>query len=237
MVVSVVGDVTTDDVRKNAEKYFADVSDAPKPDPIDTVEPEQKAERRAILEDPGQPLVIIGWHMPQASDPRYAAYKALADVMGGGEHSRLHKVLVKETKTCAAVFAGTGVIGEKYPGLLVVFAVPAAGQDPMKVEQQVYDVLKEMETTKPITDEELQGHKTRVRAQKIAAAEQNQSLASQLSEAQTFYGDWREFFREQERIQSLTVAQIQDAMKTSLTKRNRTVGMIVTTQTAAAGGQ
>ena len=238
MVTAVVGDVSVDDVRRNAEKYFSDISDAPKPDPLDTVEPVQKAEHRVILEDPGQPLVIIGWHMPQASDPRYGSYKALADVMGGGEHSRLYKTLVKETKTCAGVFTGTGLIGEKYPGLFIAFAVPAAGQDPLKVEQQVYDVLKEMETTKPITDEELAGYKTRVRSQKIDQVEQNQTLASQLAEAQTVLGDWRQFFREQERIQSLTVAQLQDAMKNTLTKSNRTVAVIInTTQAATAGGQ
>src|SRR5207247_6317027 len=41
MVVAVVGDVTLDEVRRDATKSFADRSDAPKPPPPDTGQPEQ----------------------------------------------------------------------------------------------------------------------------------------------------------------------------------------------------
>ena len=111
MTVAVVGDVTTADVQAVAAKYFGDLSDAPPPPPLDTVEPEQRAERRVILEDPAQPFVIIGWHIPAATDPRYAAYKALADLLAGGDWSRLVKSLVKEKKIAVRISSGTGFPG------------------------------------------------------------------------------------------------------------------------------
>ena len=239
MTVAVVGDVTLADVQNYAQKYFSDLSDAPKPPPVDTEEPEQKAERRVIIEDPAQPYVIIGWHIPAASDPSYTAYQALASLLAGGDFARLNKVLVKEKKIVTQVFATTGVPGEKYPNLFLILGVPAAGQDPLKVEQEIYAVLDEVQKSKPFTDDELAGYKVRVKSGKIASVDQNSDLASELARAQIVYGDWREFFREQERVQALKVSDLMDAMKRSLMKSNRTVGVIVSpsSQAVNAGGK
>jgi predicted Zn-dependent peptidase len=237
MTIAIVGDVTVADVKKYAEKYFGELSDAPKPPPIDTVEPEQKAERRVLLEDPAQPYVVAGWHIPAASDPTYPAYKALADLLASGDYARLNKKLVKEKKIVTQVGAVAGLIGEKYPNMFATLAVPAAGQDPLAVEKELYAAMDEIEKSKPFTDEELAGYKVRVKAQKIDQAESNASLAGQLAQAQVLYGDWREFFREQERVQALTVKDVMDVMKKSLVKSNRTVGMIVPPEkTASTGG-
>jgi len=234
MVTAVVGDVTLADVQRYAKEYFSDLSSAPKPPPIDTVEPEQHAERRVILEDPGQPLIIIGWHVPAASDPTYPAYEAVADLLAGGDYSRLIKRLVKEKRVATRIDAGPGYPGEKYPNLFTLFVTPAAGQDPLKVEQEVYAALEEIETTKPFTNDELAGYKVRVKAQKIASVERNEDLANELAQAQTLYGDWREFFREQERVQRLKVSDLQNAMKTAFIKSNRTVGILTSPTTGAA---
>ncbi|MFI5370454.1 MAG: M16 family metallopeptidase [Candidatus Eisenbacteria bacterium] len=233
MVIALVGDVKLDEAKRIAEKYFGRLSDAPAPPPVDTVEPEQKAERRVTLEESSQPTILIGWHIPAASDPTYAAYKALADLLGGGDYARLNKVLVKERKVATQVQVFTGYPGEKYPGLLGMVVVPASGQDPLEVEKQVYALMDSIATRHPFTAEELAGYQTRIKAQKIGAAGDNSSLASELAQAEVIYGGWREFFREQERIQSLTPAQVMAAMKRSCTRSNRTVGMIVNPPTAA----
>jgi predicted Zn-dependent peptidase len=227
MTVAVVGDVATADVQNVAQKYFSDISSEPPPPPIDTVEPEQRAERRVILEDPAQPIVLIGWHIPAGTDPRYASYKALADLLAGGDWARLNKALVKEQKIVTQIQMFTGFPGEKYPNQIVIFAVPAAGQDPLAVEKAIYDVLDGIQKDKPFTADELAGYKVRVKASKIDAAEENANLASELAQAQNLYGDWHEFFREQERVQGLTVTDVMGAMKASLIRSNRTVGLIV----------
>jgi predicted Zn-dependent peptidase len=235
MVTAVVGDVTTDDVKRLAEKYFSGLSSAPKPPPIDTQEPPQHAERRVILEDTAQPILVIGWHVPASTDPPSPACKALADLLAGGDYARLNKALVKERKIATQLNAFTGFPGERYPNQLVLFIVPAAGQDPEVVERAVYGVLDSI-AAKPFTQEELAGYKVRMRAKKIEAAEDNASLAGELAQAQDLYGDWHEFFRESERVQALRPADLMDAMKTYLVRLNRTVGMIVNPKTAAAEG-
>jgi len=238
ITIAVVGDVTVDEVKRLANRYFSAVSDAPAPPPLDTVEPPQAAERRILLEDAAQPAVLIGWHVPAASDPGYAAYKAAADLLGGGNWSRLYKVLVKERKLAVQVSCGTGDPGEKYPNLLTLFIVPATGTDPTVVEKAAYEVIADAMGPHPFTPDELSGYKVRVRAEKIATVEDNSDFAGELAQAQVLYGGWREFFREQERVQSLRPDDLTAAMKQALVRHNRTVAMIVSPpdSTADAGG-
>lgn len=236
MTVVLVGDVTLPEVKRLATKYFSAVSDAPAPPPIDTVEPKQIAERRVTIEDKAQPFVIVGWHIPAVSDPSYAAWKAAADLLGGGRWSRLYKTLVKDRQIAVQAGCATGEPGEKYPNLFVMFLVPAQGQDPAAVEKAAYDVIAEAMGAKPFTQEELDGYKVRVRAQKIGAVEDNGELAGELAQAQALYGGWREFFREQERVQALTPGDLQAVMHAGLVKRNRTVASIVNPPADAQDG-
>jgi predicted Zn-dependent peptidase len=234
LTIAVVGDVTLDQVKQLATKYFSAVSDAPAPPPVDTVEPKQIGERRVTIEDKAQPIILVGWHIPAVSDPSYAAWKAAADLLGGGRWSRLYKTLVKEKKIAVQVGCSTGEPGEKYPNLMMMYIVPASGQDPGAVEQAAYDVIADAMGGKPFTNEELDGSKVRVRAQKIGSAEDNGELAGELAQAQALYGGWREFFREQERVQTLTPDDLTAVMREGLVKSNRTVATIVN---PPAGGE
>jgi predicted Zn-dependent peptidase len=236
MAVAVVGDVRLEDLERYAKKYWSDVPSGPLPAGIDTVEPEQKSERRVIQVDPSQPVLVIAWHIPAATDPSYRVYEALASVLGGGDYARLHKRLVKEKKMAVQAQAFAGLPGNKYPSLLGVFVVPAAGQDPVEVEKEVYALLEEIQTTAPFTQEEVDGWRVRERAQTISACEDNSDLALQLASHEMIFGDWREFFRQQERAQAVTADQVMAAMKERLTRMNRTVGMIVNSEEDAASG-
>lgn len=234
MTIAVVGDVTLAEVKRLAEKYFSAISDAPAPPPLDTVEPKQIAERRVVLEDKAQPIVVVGWHIPAASDPSYSAYEAAADLLGGGRWSRLYKALVKDKKIAVQVGTGTGNPGEKYPNLFTLFIVPASGQDPEKVEQEAYAVIEDVLGAHPFTQDELNGYKVRVRAQKIGSVEDNGELAGELAQAQALYGDWRDYFREQERVQSLRIEDLTAVLRESLVRSNRTVAMIKAPAATAA---
>jgi predicted Zn-dependent peptidase len=238
LCVALVGDVKEEEAKQNAERYWGDLSDAPAPPPIDTVEPQQKAERRVIIEDPAQPFIFIGWHCPAGTDPTFPAYEALGSLLAGGDFARLNKRLVKEKKIAVQLQATPGFPGQKYPNLFILVVVPAAGQDPLAVEQEVYLALGEVQTS-GFTEEELDGYKVRTRAQKISEVESNSGLALQLAQAQIFYGDWHEWFRETERVQALTLGDLKSAMEKTLVKSNRTVGMIVNAkpETSAGGGR
>ena len=235
ITVAVVGDVTPAELERVAKRYFDDIPGGPAAAGVQAVEPEQKAERRVTLNDAAQPIVMVGWHMPACTDAHFTAYEALADLLGGGDHARLQKALVRDAAIAVDIQTTTGFPGEKYPGLYGVLAVPAEGVAPDSLERGVERVVQDASTAHPLTQEELDGYKVRARAQKLGAVEQNASLAHELGHAQALHHDWRAFFREQDEVQSLTLDDLSQALRT-FTAENRVVSMLVPPPAAGKAG-
>jgi predicted Zn-dependent peptidase len=226
MYIAVVGDVKFDEVKRLAEKYFSAVSDRPAPPPVDTVEPPQRAERRIVMEDDAQPIVFLGYHMPDANDPRYRAHEALSDILTGGRSSRLYTSLVKEQKIAVQVGSTTGFPGEKYPNLLFFYIVPAAGVDPDTALAALDAEIGRLLDRAPVTTEELDGVKTRTRAGFWRGIQSNEGMAMQLAYFQGMSGDWRNLFKEVDRVNAITIEDVMSAARETLRKENRTVGIL-----------
>jgi predicted Zn-dependent peptidase len=90
--------------------------------------------------------------------------------------------------------------------------------------------------TADISDAELRMIKTRAKASLIRGLADNEGLAFQLGEAQAAYGDWRELFREVERIDKVSKADIRRVANQTFVPTNRTVGIIETLSPPAAAG-
>ncbi len=125
LTIAIVGDVDPAEVKRLAEKYFAGIPSAPKPEPVETEEPPQRGERRVTIEDAAQPVVLIGYHQPNVNHADYAALEVISQIVGVGRTSRLYKDLVKDKKI--AVSANARADSSKYPSLFMFFVVPAKG--------------------------------------------------------------------------------------------------------------
>ncbi|TET95294.1 MAG: insulinase family protein [Candidatus Zixiibacteriota bacterium] len=227
LTVAIVGDVKPKDVKKLAEQYWGRLPRRSAPERIATVEPEQLGERRVVLEDPSQPIYLVGWHIPEGTHPDRPALDALVDYLGQGRTSLLYKNLVKEKKIAMNVAAFAGVPGEKYPTLLGAFAMASSGHTNEECETEIF---KEVEKLKDelISEEDLAKIKARTKASLINQLDDNQGLAFQLTYYQVSWGDWRELFQELDRINAVTAEDVQRVAKKYLTKKNRIVGMINT---------
>ncbi len=78
--------------------------------------------------------------------------------------------------------------------------------------------------------------KTRAKANLLRQLRSNQGLALQLGTYQAYFGDWRELFREVDRIEKVTAEDIMRVAKETFVDSNRTVGIIESTQMATAQG-
>ncbi len=236
MVVAVVGDVTPAQALPVIEKYFGRLVRQPKPEPLRTIEPQQQAERKVVLRDPSQPFYVEGYHRPATGDPDDAAYDAISDILSNGRVSRLYRKLVRDAKVAAQAAGFNGFPGDKYPNLFVLYAVTTPGHTP----EQARDLLRaELERLKneDVTDDELAMVKVRAKANLIRRLGDNSGLAWQLASSQARYGDWRELFRRVERIDKVTKADIRRVAQATFVESNRTVGMIESTQLAAAAAK
>jgi len=227
LTVAIVGDVDPKEIRQLAKRYFGRLEGGPKPPPVRTVEPPQRGERRVTLQDPAQPFVLLGYHKPDVHHPDSAILDAVTDIMGVGRTSRLYDRLVKKERVAAYASAFQGYPGDKYPGLFMFYAVPAQGQnheDSMTAMEAEIERLKK----EPVSTAELAKAKTRARAALIRSLASNSGLARELAYYQVITGDWRHLFTRLERIDAVTVNDIQRVANAYFTIQNRTVGLMET---------
>jgi len=230
MTVAVVGDVDAGRVKELAQKYFGRIPRRPAPEPVETVEPPQIGERRVVIEDPAQPFVVVGYHKPGINHPDDAVFDAITDIMGVGRTSRLYETLVKEKRIAVAASGFQGMPGVKYPGLFLFYAVPARGHTSEENLEAIYAQIERLKN-EPVSKEELEKAKTRARASLIRQLDSNEGLAQQLTFFEVVTGDWRNLFKQLDRIDAVTADDILRVAKTYFTTKNRTVGMIQTTTT------
>ena len=235
MTVAVVGDVKAALVHPLVETYFGRLPKAPKPPPLRTVEPPQKAEREVVIHDAAQPFYVEGYHRPGFDHPDDAVYDVIQDLMSSGRTSRLYRSLVRDKKIAAAAAGFGGFPGVKYPGLFAFFGVPTPGHTPEEIQAAIRAEIERVKT-EDVSDAELETVKTRTRANLIRRLDSNQGLAVQLGTYQARSGDWRELFRDVAEIQAVTKADVRRVANEAFVDQNRTVAMIQSTQMAKAPG-
>jgi predicted Zn-dependent peptidase len=223
----VVGDVDPQTAIPMLERTLGAIPAGEKPDPVVTVEPPQRAEKRLIMEDPSQPFLIIAYHKGSITDPDDAVYEAINDILAEGRSSRLYKSLITDKKLALYTGSFTG-LGQKYPGLFVFMAMPNRGKTNAECEAAIYEEIEQLRSH-PVSDEELRAVKAKEKKKFLDTIESNMGLARELAFAQNLRGDWRETFRFLDKIDKVTAADIQRVAQATFLKSNRTVGMIETT--------
>lgn len=232
VVIGLAGDVDPKEVEALAKRYFGKWKAGPKPARVHTVEPPQRGERRVALRDPGQPFLVLGFHKPDMFHPDAPAYDVLTELFANGRSSRLHERLVKNEKKAVAVGAITQIPGELYPGLFITFVVPSQGVTALDCEQAT---LEELERFKDelVSAEELEGVKTRMKANFTRQMRSNFGMASSLVQAELFEDDWRNGLLYPSEIDAVTAEDIQRIARETFVERNRNVAYIITEQEGA----
>lgn len=228
LTIAIVGDVYPQHIRTLAEKYFGPIPTGPKPEPVETEEPPQRGERRVTLEDPSQPQIRIVYHQPSVNHPDSTVFMAISQIIGAGRTSRLYKHLVKEKKI--AVAASAGQSWNKYPALFTFYAVPARDHTNKECEEAIYEEIEKLKS-EPVLPEELEKAKTRIRAGLIRELDSNSGMAGELTFYEVITGDWRNLFRELDKIENVTAEDIQRVAGEYFISKNRTVGLIETVTT------
>ena len=123
-VLVVAGDITMDELKPLAEKYYGVIPARAVPDRNRPLEPEQISARRIEFAHPqvGQ----VSWSRFYGESDQVMPLAVLAEVIGGGATSRLYKALVIDRKI--ALSAGASYSGSSIgPGTFSFYGVPAEG--------------------------------------------------------------------------------------------------------------
>ena len=227
LTIAIVGDVDPRTVKRLADIYFGRLPSASKPDPVETVEPEQLGERRIFLEDKAQPILLLGYHKGSIHHPDDAIFAVILDIIGRGRTSRLYKNLVKEKQIAVGASGFSDYPGAKYPNLIVFYAVPSQRHTAEECEAVIYDEIERLKD-EPVSAEELEKAKIRARADLIRQLNSNSGIAGQLAFYQALTGNWRNLLHRLDRINAVTAQDIQRVAKQYLISRHRTVAVITT---------
>jgi len=233
-ILVVVGDVTEQQVRASADKWFKNTKrGAEPPRPADkSPEPKQTSKRREVVASGQIGIVIAGYHVPEATHADAYALQILSLILGGGGSSRLHRRLVRKDKL--AVQAGSQTLLREHPGLMLAFS---AFLDPSKIkanEAALVDEMKKLAKVKP-SAKEVTKAKNQILASFVFGLESVTGLASQIGMSWIQAGDPRRFLSDLERYDAVTAADVQLVAKKYLKGDNLTV--VVIPPAAAKGGK
>ncbi|MDR3678778.1 MAG: pitrilysin family protein [Flavipsychrobacter sp.] len=161
-VLCVAGNVTTEEVKVLAEKWFGSIPEGEKYTRQLPVEPPQtEARHETMYADVPFDALYKAWHMAgRMSQPYYAA-DLITEIMGSGYSSRLYQRLVKEEQ----LFSGLHCYhtGSLDPGLLVVEGKIREGRTIEEANEAVEKEIKKL-LDEGVTDEELQKAKNKIEA-------------------------------------------------------------------------
>jgi len=225
MVVGVLGDVTEQELRKMAEKYFARLPKGPRNPRVGTIEPPQLGEKTLTIYENTQPWLVLGYHCPDERHPDFLKFSLLNNLLTSGRTSRLQKRLVVEEKKALAVGSMAGFPGKKYPGLYLIFALPNNGVDTDGLLAAVHEEVERIKSGL-VSEEELNSAKKRLKVSIMQQMGEDQGLLISLLESEVVQGSWEAVFDSYNRVDEISAQDIQDLVNAYLKPENRVVTRI-----------
>jgi zinc protease len=228
------GDVEPRAVIALARKYFESIPRQQPPEPIRTKEPEQRGERRVVVEADAQtPLLQFAYHGISGSDPRLPALELLIRVLTDGDASRLHRALVEEQKL--AISADSHLEAGFDPGLVWLFlSLPSDGD--LRRAETAFDAEIERIRSEGVSTEEL----TRARNQALADFWRGLTTIDGKAEALGSYavmkGGHQKLFDAPHAFQQVTTEDVKKLAAEILRPSNRTVGVLAAGASGAKEG-
>lgn len=175
-VLVVAGNVTTEQVKTLAEKWFEPIPGGDKVDHNIPVEPKQTEARRKIVEkDVPLDAFYKVWHIYPRTDSRYYVVDLITEILSGGGSSRLFQRLVKEKQLFSNIDCYH--LGTHDPGLLTIEGKLVKG---VKIEDAEAAVMEELQLLMQngVTETELQKVKNKTES---AMAFEDMSLMNRAS--------------------------------------------------------
>ena len=152
-ILVVAGNITTDAVKRLAEKWFGPIPAGEKYIRCIPQEPKQTEARKQMIEaEVPLDAFIKTWHMDGRLDKGSYAADLTSEILGGGGSSRLYQSLVKEQKLFSSLDCYH--FGSMDAGLLAVEGKLVKGVSFEQVEKAIGEEIEKISTT-PISDNEL----------------------------------------------------------------------------------
>ena len=226
-VLTVVGDVDVNEVKKMVEKHFASIPSQPTPPRADLSEPAQTKEKRVSQSDKlaNLPALAVGYHIPPQNSPDFPAMALLVQILQGDDSSRWYQRLVKDKELTLDLSGGLNYFGNEfdYTGPMIMTT-----RTTYKPGHTADEILREMDAVvadivaKGVTEKELADAKVRYRSNFYGQVESSFGRTHLLSALALFRDDPQQINSLLTPFENVSAAQIKSAAAKYLVATNRT---------------
>ena len=216
-VLCVAGDVTVDQVKTLAQKWFGDIAAGEKYNRDILQEPKQLiAKKLEVKAKVPLDALYKCWHIYPRIDKRYYTVDLISDLLSGGGSSRLYQSLVKEKKLFSNI--NCFHFGSVDAGLLAIEGKLVKGVKMEEAEKAIEEELEKMKNNL-VSEDELQ--KVKNKTESLMAFE-DIPLMSRAGSLATYelLGDANLMNKELEHYKTVTVKDIQEESKNIFTQEN-----------------
>ncbi|HKN84923.1 MAG TPA: pitrilysin family protein [Pyrinomonadaceae bacterium] len=220
--LTLVGDFKTAEALDKIRARFESIPRQATPPPVDMTEPQQKAERRATVEDvlARAPRVDLAFKAVPGNTADFYALQVLSAVLQSGQSSRLYQKLVKEKEMVTNV---GGFMDEKRGvGAFYTNATLRPGVKTEDVEAAVYEDIERLKK-EPIADWELQKAKNSTRRSFISGLQSSLLRAITIGQYAVYYNDPNLINTRLDKVAAVTKEDVQRVANKYLVDTNRTV--------------
>jgi zinc protease len=223
-IVVMVGNIKTEDIKKQAEKFLEPIPAQPAAKPVHIIEPPQTGERRILVQkDVATPYITITYHVPETRHKDYYALKILNSLLSSGNSSRLYSALVDKKQLATEI--STDYPESFDPTLFWVFATTSPDVAEKDVENAVYEEIEKIKKD-GITEKELQKIKNQKLIEFYNQIETINGKANNIGTYEVFFGDYKKMFDAPDEFNKVTAADVKRVANEYFKKSNRTVGIL-----------
>ncbi|HEX2931244.1 MAG TPA: pitrilysin family protein [Candidatus Binatia bacterium] len=221
-VLAMVGDFKTEVALDLIKKYFENIPAQKPPNAPDMSEPEQKGERRKVIEDSfaQTPRLDLVYKIPQGNTPDWYALDVLGQVLSSGVSSRLYQKFVKEKELAVSVYADANE--QRGPSLFWFSIMARPTTDLGELEKLLYEEIARLQN-ETVTDSELKKVHMQLRRQRAQQIYSSRSRANSLGHFAVYYNDPQMINSVWRKYESVTPADLQRVARAYFKETNRTV--------------
>jgi zinc protease len=219
----VVGDFEQNQLDGWVDQYFGKLKKPGAAIPrVTAVEPPRTKEQRFAETAPNVPFpaVAITYLGPRSTDPDIPAIRVAEKILSGGQSSRLYQSLVY--KQHIAQEASFNLDNRVEGGLLYFIAVASEGNTPEKLEKALLEELNRIQLT-GVTAAELTKAKNQLVADAVRGRETDDGKAVAIERSITYQHDPKAVNADIQKLQDVTAADVQRAMKKYFSDNDRVV--------------
>jgi zinc protease len=232
-VLTVAGDFDTEKMLARLRQLYEPIPAGPTPPRLRRPEPEQRGERRVVVEGPGETAYVqVAYHSPAASQADFFAFTVMDSLLtgpsglnmfGGGisnRTSRMYRALV-EKELAISVYGGLQATID--PGIYPITMTIHPQRKPEEAVAAMEAEIINLQENLPPADELARAVK-QARAMFAYGSESISNQAFWLGFAEMF-ADYQWFENYLENLAAVTPEQVQEAARQYLRPQNRVLGL------------